>query len=95
MIVRNTYKVRNWPSLSDPVFLSGIDMSNITSSIIQSKNRLVINKKGQFNGLLLSFSAQLTDKIELSVHPDKVEATNHWASVVWMSNQSWDVRRFF
>lgn len=92
-ISRNAYQLRDWSFLSEPIFLSKINLSTILSSAVESNHIVEMKEDGLLNGILVYFSAQLSNSIELSLHPKEASEKNHWASFIWIPQKTQWVKK--
>jgi len=79
----NSRDLKNWKMLTAPVELAHLDFTMSELKIEDCEKIFSLEKPGTFNGLLLFFESTLADNITLSLHPDKVDPSNHWSSQLY------------
>jgi protein arginine N-methyltransferase 1 len=92
-IIINMYKMREFQHLSDPKFITKVNLSELTSSVLDENFKLDINKDGLLNGVLVYFIAQLSELTQLSIAPHHVDESNHWAGYIWVPSTARQVKK--
>ncbi len=87
----NTWKVRAWPFLSDPVPLITFDLGRVQAAVGETTHRVTARQTGLLNGILIYFEAGLGGG-SFSIHPDEATPENSWRSMVWMPGTPVPVR---
>ncbi len=80
----NSYRTLNWKKISDPVNIMTIDLMNTAPTSVKEKCSGVALNSGEINGVLVYFSASLSDGCHLSIAPEVTDESNSWSSYVWL-----------
>lgn len=63
--------------------LIDLDLSTFEELIVESKTILKAGDGGPYDGLMISFEAELTSEISLSTHPARANSSCHWHNQLW------------
>jgi predicted RNA methylase len=87
----NTYDTKTWTRLSKPVLLNDFDLACLPYANAEFEGQFDVIGQGELNGILVFFEMMLCPDRLFSIHPDKVTASNHWKSHVWLAGQPLNV----
>jgi ATP-dependent protease HslVU (ClpYQ) peptidase subunit len=77
-------KSRAWETISEPILLAEVDLSEIERLMIDRSVTVSANTSGILNGMLVYFELDLGPTTRLSTHPHKADENCHWRSMVWV-----------
>ena len=80
----NTYSMRDWLFLTDPVLLSDINLKQCLIANINSTHSVKTINSGVLNGVIVYFEINLSDTVNFSIHPTKATAKNSWGNKIWL-----------
>ena len=87
----NTYDMRHWKRLSDPIPLSNIDLrtAGAAQKSVHEKQTFSVRaiEDGLISGILIYFEARLNKNVNLSIHPENATEENHWGSHLWIAGR--------
>lgn len=96
VMTRNTYEMRDWVALSEPVHLTSIDLKTSavckTSEVSTGRSGVRALRDGDVSGILVYFDADLSDHIRLSIHPENATPENSWSSHVFVPGRPVELR---
>lgn len=80
----NTCDAGKWPFLSKPVLIADIRLNKQLSDMIQTRGMFEISQSGILGGMLVYFELELSKNRTFSIHPEKTDHNNSWASKLWI-----------
>ena len=73
-------EAKKWKMLSSAIEIAQADFTKNKAEVKNQEVILKIENEGDFNAVLLFFECALTSRMQLSMHPEKVDTSNHWSS---------------
>lgn len=86
-VTRPSADARNWKLLSSPVELARLCLHDPDNKIETIEQTLTMTAAGDLNAVLVYFETTLCDGVTLSMHPNQVDASNHWVSPLFFADR--------
>jgi precorrin-6B methylase 2 len=76
--------MRDWKTLNEPALLAEVDFNCYTETQIVNTTTITVDTSGEFSGLIVYFSLNLTPTCSITTHPALADKDNHWSDPVWV-----------